>query len=339
VKTWFRPAGGTNGLRYFKYKDPDECWASVDMRFRGQFTTKFDLKKFPFDEQHLTIIIMANEAFYSKNADDKVQESMRQYASQRCVLQPASRKAVVCETALSDIWDVHRIVKRTAATSKFEDSSSGTVYPMMLAEIKVTRKASFYLWETIFILFVVGSMSTTVWFLPADNLPDRIKIVIAGVLIVVTNRFSVMDYLPDIGYLTRLDRYGIFVILMLSAIAVENVVAFLLDKQNPRETVSQLLESVFTAAWTVIWVVAHLLILLGIRQEAVPSGVLANGIGFILGKSAPVLKAKQVERTNSTKKVPQGQQNFERYRNENLDASLNRRSRHQANALTLKHLH
>ena len=45
VQEWYRPADGTDGSKYFKYKDENECWACVDVRFRGEMTTQFNLGK------------------------------------------------------------------------------------------------------------------------------------------------------------------------------------------------------------------------------------------------------------------------------------------------------
>ncbi|OQR93565.1 hypothetical protein ACHHYP_02430 [Achlya hypogyna] len=185
------------------------------VRCRGSFSEQLELENFPFDQQQLHVIWSVNlpQHYVRLRPNDH-------YPS--LFLHNNFQQANVFSVAT----DEHVIA--TVEQSDPAESSSGFVYDHCKTSIVLQRKPGYYVTNIIVpmgVLTYLGYISFAVDS-PGVRLGtgDRLSISLTLLLTAVAYKFVVAGAIPQIPYMTTLDRYTTFSFVYLCAIALENAI-------------------------------------------------------------------------------------------------------------------
>ncbi|MGH7786900.1 MAG: hypothetical protein ACRERC_08540 [Candidatus Binatia bacterium] len=152
----------------------------------SEFRTNLDLRRFPFDHQTLEVRLQS----FLWPVDDMV------------FVADTDRIGFSAESTFEGL-NVTRVsaLVRPAQLAGWRES-----YSEFVAVIDVQRNAAFYLWT----VFVPGTLifliSCTVFVVPIENFHDRVGISLAALLASIATQFAMSFNLPQISYLTVIDR-------------------------------------------------------------------------------------------------------------------------------------
>ena len=139
--------------------------------------------------------------------------------------------AVDLTTKYSDLteYDPHKIMVEILETDYGKEWNN---YSVMNFRIKLLRKWSIYFWRVGIFMLSISLSSIIVYTMRPDDVSSRYDVLITLLLTVIAFQFVVTSYLPNISYLTLLDKYILFcfaflilnmiIIAILSIIELEN---------------------------------------------------------------------------------------------------------------------
>ncbi len=156
-----------------------------DRQFEATLRSEFDLRSFPFDRQELQVQI---ESFA--------------FPSTELVLVPEPEQMKGSRLRLPQ-WDVGALRWNVADV---EQELEREKYSRLTVSLELMRKPGFYVWQVFVPLFILILIASTVFFLPASDLSDRISVTTTSLLTAVALSYTVRTDLPKISYLTTIDR-------------------------------------------------------------------------------------------------------------------------------------
>jgi len=149
------------------------------------FRADFDLRRFPFDRQELTIRI---QSFVSDA------EKLR-FVVNRDYL--GARK--------SNTYEGLRVRGIDASVGLANLDGLQANFSEFRATIGVERNPSFFLWAVFGPVVLIFLISCTVTLVPAEALADRVGICLTALLACIATQFALSFSLPQISYLTLID--------------------------------------------------------------------------------------------------------------------------------------
>lgn len=159
---------------------------ALAMGLTSTFRADFDLRRFPFDRQSLGIQI------------------------QSFVSDAKQLRFVVDRTYLgakkSNTFEGLRVRGVDASVGLVNLDGIHTDFSEFRAEIKVERNPSFYFWTVFGPVVLIFLISCTVFLVPSEELADRVGICLTALLACIATQFALSFSLPQISYLTLIDR-------------------------------------------------------------------------------------------------------------------------------------
>ena len=182
-----------------------------------QLSTRFRLRRFPFDRQALQIIIrpfMGQAHLVTFNADQK-----------HTWMNPEQGYSSLAE------WDLLGIRTRDAqeAVSRF-----GPI-PEARFEILVKRKYHYYLWKIFLPLMLMVILSWTVYWIDPRDLSSQVQISITTILTVIAFAFSISLSLPKVPYLTYIDAFFLCCLVFVFFTAIEMTTVHVSSRTRRRD--------------------------------------------------------------------------------------------------------
>jgi len=177
-------------------------------RVQGWFEEDYELRDFPLDVQHLHIGLVSRwDDKVVAISYDKYQPST---ISSRALASQIWEMSEPRLMSYRDDWDEY---SQPLLTHK-ADSVTGSQYCKAYFAITVSRKAHFVLWNVMFIMILVGFFSFSAFALDPSNLGERQSTVLTLVLTTVAFKYVTINMLPEIPYLTMIDKiiYGCMLI-------------------------------------------------------------------------------------------------------------------------------
>lgn len=150
------------------------------------FRTDFDLHRFPFDRQTLEVRIQS----FLWTAGDLVFVP----DPKRLGFNPHSTFEGLVVNGVSTEIRQHQL-------GGWEESFSEFV-----VKLDVERRAAFYVWTVFAPVTLIFLISCTIFAIPIENFHDRVAISLAAILACVATQFAISFNLPQISYLTIVDR-------------------------------------------------------------------------------------------------------------------------------------
>ena len=181
----------------------------------GIFNGAFKLVQFPFDTQELSISLQSHH-------------NMR-----NVIFLPFGykfNKLAATETFVeNNEWYLDNRITSIVSQTSAQHSSSSSEYPQIKFGFQLKRKTGFYLWNIIFIHFLMCLASFSTFSLDQDNIGDKLNVSFMTLLTVIAFKFATTQLLPQVSYLTLLDKYIIWCILFHILVIVQNSLYTFID--------------------------------------------------------------------------------------------------------------
>ena len=165
--------------------DPDGSVQYV-VGVTSEFRTDLDLRRFPLDSQTLTVRV----------------ESFTWTDDQMIFVPDRTRVGFNHENTFEGlvVTGVDAHVERRELVGWDES------YSDFVATIDVRRQATFYVWTVFVPVTLIFLISCTVFVVSHENFHDRVAISLAALLACIATQFAISFNLPQIPYLTIVDR-------------------------------------------------------------------------------------------------------------------------------------
>ena len=173
------------------------CKVSERRRFKGEFSQMFDLKKFPFDFQSLSITI----------------SSFRNSQEVNLVINKEKLSSVNLNTfTQTHEWILHKTVSNNESLKENEFSTER--YSSIEISVCVQRISSYYYWNAFIFIFIITMICLCCFSISCDIVGNRLIVSTTVVLTLITFRSVLTRNLPSISYLTIMDQYSLMNILI-----------------------------------------------------------------------------------------------------------------------------
>jgi hypothetical protein len=159
-------------------------------RSKVALSSRFELRRFPFDRQALLIII-----------HPFLVDGPRMRFS---LIDHATWTASEFETYSSLAqWKLNAIEPRVGIAPTY----GGLTVPEARFAIAVDRRSSFYLWKVFLPLTLMVFLSWSVFWIEANDLSNQIQVAVTTILTVIAFAFAISATMPRLPYLTYIDAF------------------------------------------------------------------------------------------------------------------------------------
>ncbi|MGO9452123.1 MAG: hypothetical protein ACLQDV_13940 [Candidatus Binataceae bacterium] len=168
---------------------PDGTVTYVE-RFHVVLSSKFALRRFPFDSQSLVIVIhpfvrSLNRVTYSLY--DHHVWTAREFNQYSSLAQ----------------WDFEAVEPYIGSDQLY----SGAPVAEARFTIRVKRRSNFYIWKVILPLTLMVLLSWSVFWVEARDLSNQVQIAVTTILTVIAFAFAISASMPRVPYLTYIDAF------------------------------------------------------------------------------------------------------------------------------------
>ena len=128
------------------------------------------------------------------------------------------------------------------------------------------REPFFYISNIVSVSFVTVLCSFTVCILDISNYSDRVFITLILMLTLVVFRYSIVSCVPQVPYMTNLDKYNIMAISALMVVVLECFVVAAYGDDYRNKWIE--LDDMFYKSIAAIWIIIHLFICVGAGTQS-----------------------------------------------------------------------
>jgi len=158
-------------------------------RIRGEFQEKFELQKFPFDVQDLTITLTVNCA---TQGPVPVEISCPE---------DAGLGVDVYNFAFMDVWDLFPNLTTERATV----GATKRRFPALHIRACVARKSEFVLANVAGPIAAISLLAAVTFVVPYEEMSSILEINVTVLLTVIAFKYVTASYIPQISYFTMMD--------------------------------------------------------------------------------------------------------------------------------------
>ncbi|XP_078337351.1 cys-loop ligand-gated ion channel-like isoform X2 [Crassostrea virginica] len=182
-------------LKELTFNPRGEAFVVEKRKISGHFSEKLELMEFPFDHQHLNLIITselpATELEFQEDREELSTINVSCFVD-------------VQEWSLCDYVDS---VPYTEAKVFSQKRNVNTKYPGISVGCCAVRRAGFFVWNVIVIMTLICATSFATFAVDRKLPQNRLQLSITLMLTAVTFRLTTNANLPKISYHTRLDKF------------------------------------------------------------------------------------------------------------------------------------
>jgi Neurotransmitter-gated ion-channel ligand binding domain/Neurotransmitter-gated ion-channel transmembrane region len=153
-------------------------------------SSSFHLRRFPFDQQQLLIIIhpfLADGPRLRFELNNESTWTASEFSSFTSLAQ----------------WHLNGLRSQLLDVATY----GGMTVPEARFEIDVTRRSSFYLWKVFIPLLLMVFLSWAVFWIEASDLSNQIQVAVTTILTVIAFAFAISATMPRLPYLTYIDAF------------------------------------------------------------------------------------------------------------------------------------
>jgi neurotransmitter-gated ion-channel len=159
-------------------------------RLMVALSSRFELRRFPFDSQRL-IVIIHPFLTYGPHIMFKLDSTSTWTASEF--------------KSFSSLAQWHLTGLRSLLLTA--PAYGGMTVPEARFEIDVTRRSSFYVWKVFLPLVLMVFLSWAVFWIEASDLSNQIQVAVTTILTVIAFAFAISATMPRLPYLTYIDAF------------------------------------------------------------------------------------------------------------------------------------
>ena len=250
-----------SGSQFFIRKGNNNMQYNVQRLFiTGNFTEPFEVENFPFDVQDLTFIIASSEL------------SVKQF---KFVPVPFKKDYICVDKTWNSAteWDIVSCDAVTTIIDELKARSGGEMiggerdhYPYIQFRIQVVRKWRAVFLSTVLWMFLLNILSLCIFAYPPTNIEGRLGFAITLVLTIVAFQFVISSQLPNVSYLTIIDKYNIYTLIFILILSFESVITGYneegLFSVDPHE-----IDKIFGISLAILWFICHILFIIYSRVK------------------------------------------------------------------------
>jgi hypothetical protein len=180
---------------------------SFKLHFTGVFTEQFELQEFPFDTQCLTMLLTSSR-----------------YVS-KLKLVPDPERACVIQAdnfTQGNIYTLEDMLVSTTGETMASGSSSGHCKPWLKFSAIIHRRGQYFVWNIYLPLMCIVIMTLTCFTLERSAANDRLGLSLTMVLTAVAFKLQIGSSLPNLAYLTLVDRFALEAFVFIFFVVMEN---------------------------------------------------------------------------------------------------------------------
>jgi Neurotransmitter-gated ion-channel ligand binding domain/Neurotransmitter-gated ion-channel transmembrane region len=155
-----------------------------------KLSSRFELRRFPFDQQRLLVIIhpfLADGPHIKFKLDNSSTWTASEFKTYSSLAQ----------------WHLISLSSELLAVPTY----GGMTVPEARFEIYVKRRSSFYLWKVFLPLLLMVFLSWAVFWIEASDLSNQITVAVTTILTVIAFAFAISATMPRLPYLTYIDAF------------------------------------------------------------------------------------------------------------------------------------
>ena len=155
-----------------------------------RLSSRFEMRRFPFDQQRLLVIIhpfLADGPRIKFKLDNTSTWTASEFTSFSSLAQ----------------WRLISLNSQLLTAPAY----GGLTVPEARFEIQVVRRSSFYLWKVFLPLLLMVFLSWAVFWIEASDLSNQVQVAVTTILTVIAFAFAISATMPRLPYLTYIDAF------------------------------------------------------------------------------------------------------------------------------------
>ena len=155
-----------------------------------KLSSKFELRRFPFDQQQLVVIIhpfLVDGPHIRFKLDDTSTWTASEFKSYSSLAQ----------------WHLVSLHSELLVAPTY----GGLTMPEARFEVDVRRRSSFYIWKVFLPLLLMVFLSWAVFWIEASDLSNQVQVAVTTILTVIAFAFAISATMPRLPYLTYIDAF------------------------------------------------------------------------------------------------------------------------------------
>ena len=213
-------------------------------RFHAVLSSKFMLRRFPFDSQDLLIIV---HPFVRQSGKVEFTIYERDVSAMREFTQYSS-------LAQWDFKDLQSSIGRTSLYGAMKAAEARFT-------IKVQRRYNFYLWKVFLPLLLMVVLSWSVFWVEARDLSNQVQIAVTTILTVIAFAFAISATMPRVPYLTYIDAFFLTCYVFVFLAIVELMAVHLAHRRERSSDLGIRIQKVSRWAVPLAFVVTNLILI------------------------------------------------------------------------------
>eukprot|EP01084_Bolivina_argentea_P205168 350553_1 len=223
------------------------------------WTQEFAVKNFPFDVQDLVFVFQSRE--FNKS---QLRVFVPSHLFDNFFRIETTYLSIKAEWVLAYLDCYVQMVDWKKASYKYThsgpefDKTGARIVPRMCFRLQVERRAKPIMVRVIVWMCLLGILSFFMFSIPFYQTADRLGYAVTMVLAVVAFQFVINAIIPNVPYLTLVDKYNLYIFALLLCAALEVVIV---GWQATEDNYSELWEAVdwwFTVIYAVLFVITHI---------------------------------------------------------------------------------
>jgi len=224
-------------MQCYDHRAGEWAWyVQLYAQFRCDCYEEFEMENFPFTRNSLQIQLQAKQSFNEivlipYNARSAMPHWMLAYNrdKEREVTEMRIRgNTYKCDKTTGN-WEVEQHHVAFIPNNISPPMPSGNKFPTAVITIQCKQNWSFYIWNTVPVVFFLPLLTASAVLETYCELADRMSIVLALLLTMATYKVSISSWIPQKDYMTAMDKYIIvgFLFILLQGLFVCTTSIFL----------------------------------------------------------------------------------------------------------------
>lgn len=244
---------------------PDEDAIVIEFRVVGTFSCEFKLYRFPYDSIECPIVITSN--LPHKNGDGVLLLGRKREVALQTTKNEEGTSVV---NFMTDGFRSSNLFKfmSTNVEERLSDpniSSAGSIYCNLVVKMFFLRESAWYWYNVTVPTGIFTLLTAGTFFVPHDEVADRLSVCLTMLLTTAAYKITVAAKLPEISYLTILDKY------IFGCYLLQLFIPFVVLILSLERFYSSTFEIVIVGIWASLYVLGNICYFIMVRNARLAS--------------------------------------------------------------------
>lgn len=200
----------TTELWQSRSKDLSDGEIDIKIDIIGVFGERLELQAFPFDYQLMTLRLSSSRP---ECAIEFVQDEI--YTS----------VVRLNNFAVTNTFEINPNLRMAQGRSKVEESTQGVVRPFLFVSCQVRRRSTYHVVNILAPLVIISGLTLASFSIPKKDVGDRLAFSVTMLLTAQAFKLHISGDLPQLSYLTLIDKLILGCFAFIVAVVIENALA------------------------------------------------------------------------------------------------------------------